>query len=303
MTMSLGSPIHALRGCFIDVAPRDVELVGLQQDVPRMAQTPPEREDHAPPMSRASALSIKLSMTPSFLAPSTHQTTTVRPFGLSVRRWRPRPRPRRGLRQLTEAGWRCSYTLSLLAVDDSESVRTKTSARPASCSAKARRIASSLLVSPGLNRTFFQYSNVPVVKPSVTLVASAPTVSAANATSRSSRSLIGPQPERAKRRIRLAIWPTHVGYDQDAGAGLRQPPNRRNARADTPSSGWFDRRAGRSSRSGPAHAFRASLRGLRWCGPCQYQIPWVRASCRRRREVGKTVGIAPLVVVPGVNLT
>ena len=81
-------------------------------------------------------------------------------------------------------GSRCatSYTLACLRCTTPKPSLTKASASAASWSAKAPRSASSLLVSPGLNRTFSSSATSPSPRAATVCCALSPTVSVANAT-------------------------------------------------------------------------------------------------------------------------
>src|SRR4051794_23972896 len=77
-----------------------------------------------------------------------------------------------------------SYTLACLRCTTPNPSETKASASWASWSAKAPRWSSSLLVSPGLKRTFSRTATSPSSRASTVSWADGPTVSSANATSR-----------------------------------------------------------------------------------------------------------------------
>src|SRR5680860_735874 len=134
-------------------------------------------------MSTVSASLSKLSITPSLsdtLAPPSTTTNgrsgdSVRRLSTSISAWTSPP---------MACGSRCatSYTLACLRCTTPNPSLTKTSAREASSSAKAPRTASSLDVSPTLNRRFSSSATCPSASPATVDRADSPTVSVAKAT-------------------------------------------------------------------------------------------------------------------------
>ena len=160
---------------------------------------------------------------------------------------------RQPLRDVVHAG--------LLAVHDAEPVGRRTRRRaPASWSANAPRSSSSLLVSPGLKRTFSSRRRRRPRRPSTAARADVAdrvgrrTRPACRAARRAARR---PGPASTRVRARPSGRPRWATTTTRAPASA-QRPDRRHARADPAVVGdrWC-RRAGRSGPSGPGPACRA----------------------------------------------
>src|SRR3954452_16584958 len=195
-------------------------------------------------------------------------------------------------------GSRCapSYTLACLRCTTPNPSLTNPSPRAASSSAKAPRSASSLLVSPGLNRTFSSRATSPSPSEETVDCADSPTVSVAKCTSvpRSSprRSATG--------RSEYLSSGAPLGRPRCAITTTRAPASER------------VRMVGTLARIRPSSVMVLPSRGtfrsertrirLPATSPSESNSPISEGSTDVRDQVGETVGVAPLVVVPADDL-
>src|ERR1035437_282529 len=204
----------------------------------------------------------------------------------------------------TACGSRCatSYTLACLRWTTPNPSLTKMSAREASSSAKAPRSASSLDVSPGLNRRFSSSATCPSPSAAAADRADSPTVSVAKATGAPSSS--------------WSRWATGAREYLASGAPLGRP-----RWAHTTTRAPASVRAlmvGTEARTRPSSvmvplASRGTFRSLRTKTRFPRTSPARIRSCavfivesERLADVGdqvdQTAGVAPLVVIPADDL-
>src|SRR4051794_38381765 len=191
-----------------------------------------------------------------------------------------------------------SYTLACLRCTTPKPSLTKASASAASWSANAPRSASSLLVSPALNRRFSSNATSPSARPSTVDRALSPTVSSAKATgapsSSDSRAATGA-------REYLASG-APFGRPRCAQTTTRAPASR---------SRWIvgtDARIRPSSvmvvpSSGTLRSLRTSTRlPRRFPRSSRVSTPRLQAGADVGDQVDEAVRVAPLVVVPADDL-
>src|SRR5450631_248268 len=204
----------------------------------------------------------------------------------------------------TALGIRCatSYTLACLRCTTPKPSLTKTSASEASSSANAPRSASSLDVSPALNRRFSSSATCPSPSAATTERAEGPTVSVAKATGTPSSSWS----RRATGASEYLASGTPLGLPRWAHTTTRAPASLRALMVGTEARTRPSSVMAPWPSSGTFRSLRTRTR-LPPSPPAAIRSVTVLIAVSQRRadedaQIDQTAGVAPLVVVPADDL-